>query len=431
MKAPVKRDRSIPGAVALIVAIVTLALTGGLASQAVAQSRGNSVLPFGPGNPLADLQRQINELRAMVSGPGEYQTVVNCNAGEKVQDALDRAPKGATRVIVTIDGVCNENVSIDRDDVWLQGASQQSGLQASGEFVLLLTGAMRVEINNLTITGTGDNQGLGARNGSSFRSNYLVVKNTGQNAINVSRNSVGFFQHLSLQGGSNNGAWVFRGGEITVQGGEIRDYTGYGVLSDGGNVALNDVSVQRNGTGAMAQNGGKLWLLGATTVESSIGFGVSIVNGSSADISGPEVKISSSGNSALNVDSGSALWLRNGARVTNNPNVTGITVGNGSALTISNHAVVEGSTFGIDVHGGSSALITDGSEIRDNDVNGIGIQDTSMVSFNSGGGIPRISGNGSNGIFCSGSPAVAQFSGVIGVDVAIVGNGNATNCPGH
>ncbi len=44
-----------------------LIVLGGIASSALAKPRGNSGLPPGPGNPLAALQQQINELAAKIA----------------------------------------------------------------------------------------------------------------------------------------------------------------------------------------------------------------------------------------------------------------------------------------------------------------------------------------------------------------------------
>ena len=428
MKTSAGQQQSTPSAVVLLTIIVAFATLGCLVPQALADSRGHSGLPFGRGNPLADLQRQIDELRSMISGSGEYQTVVHCNAGDKVQEALDNAPKGASRVVITIDGVCPETVHIDqRDDVWLQGGSPGSGLTAgSMGIVLSLRGVHRIEINDLTLT--GGNQGMDVRNASSFRSRNLVVRNSVGGGIILSGNSAGELSNLTVESTNWSGIEVHRGAAVSVGGGEIRGNPGFGVFSDGGDVELNGVKVSNNGIGVHITNGGALALLGATTVENSAGFGVNIGHGSSAIMSGPDILITNSGRSAVNIGSGGSVWLQSGARVAGNPNVSGIAVGQSSTLEMMQGAIVENNYSGVDVNSASSALITSGSEVRNNTVNGVSIADTSVVIFNSGGGAPRITGNGSNAIYCQGAPAVAQYWGQ---DPVISGNGGVTNCPGH
>jgi hypothetical protein len=408
MKKSAEQHRTLRSTLVTIVGVLVFAAWSGLASQALAQGRGNSGLPFAPGNPLADLQRQIDELKAMVSGPGEFQTVVNCAEGKKVQDALDGAPKGASRVIITINGVCLESVAIDRDDVVLQGASQDSGLQqgtTAAAPTLWLKGAQRVEINNLTIT--GGNRGMVVHNGSSFRSQSLIVRNTGQYGINMSRNSAGILWDLYVEGdsqqsGSQYGIFIFRGAEITVTGGRISGHAHFGVQNDGSQVTLDGVEVSNNGNGAMTSNGGALRLVGGTRVEHSSRAGIIIGNGSSVSISGPGTKIANSGE-----------W--------------GVNLGTSSALTMERGAIVENNQNGLLIGGSSSAFILDAGEIRNNSINGINILDTSTANFGSREGAPKITGNGQIGIFCQGTPAVAQYSG----DPEISGNGTATNCPGH
>jgi hypothetical protein len=426
MKTSGEQHRSVPSAVALLIAIATFATGGGFASQALAQSKGNSGLPFAPGNPLADLQRQVNELQESLF-PRLYQAKVDCYAGNKVTDALRQAPKGAGRVILTIEGTCVEDVTISRDNVTLQVAYPNSGLRGSPtSSALTLNGGRRIELKGLTLT-SGFN-GLRATAGASFSASDLLVTDAVNAGILVEQNATGVLNNVTVKNGSWSGIRTGTGGVVSVFGGRIEYNRDFGVFNEGGQVSLaGGVVIAHNYIGAHAVNGGTLMLEDAIVTMSG-GVGVNLDTGF-AIIRGENTLVTKSTRTAVNVSAGGAVWLSDKAQVAGNFS-DGI-FANGSSLHITREAVVSNNAgTGVSIGNASSALITEASEIRDNGRDGINISDTSAASFYPQGALaPKVTGNTGFGIYCQGAPAVAQYWG----DPMINGNTNSlqTNCPGH
>ncbi|HSD51422.1 MAG TPA: hypothetical protein VLG48_08440, partial [Candidatus Methylomirabilis sp.] len=92
---------------------------------------------------------------------------VDCTKGKTIAKALERGNEDKPLVVV-VQGICSENVVIDRDDVTLQGNSSGDGVTGLDptKDTILIDGARRVVLERLTVTG-GKN-GIVGRRGASF-----------------------------------------------------------------------------------------------------------------------------------------------------------------------------------------------------------------------------------------------------------------------
>lgn len=407
-----------------------------LGPVALAGERGDSGLPPGPGNPLADLQRQINELSGRLSALEEssqsLMVTVNCAAGERITDVQDRVANFVPRVTIIVDGICRESVSIWRDRITLQGKSVGDGLEAPSptDTVLTLDGSHRTRLSQLALV--GGSTGLKGQGGATFSAVDLHISGTGYGIL-VEQNVAGSLRNTVVENGGKTGILAQMGATLWVNGGLIENNALFGVMADkGGQVFLSNGAVVRNSgfIGVMAQSGGSINIINGATVEASGSFGASAGPGGSIYVSGPNSLITATGplKPALVAGNGGAVWLMNGARVANNFG-GGVLGFNGGSVNITNGAIVENNTgHGLELSLGSSGMLTSGSIIRGNTGDGIHLNDVSVVGFappEEGGQI--ILNNGGYGIFCAPPPAVAQFTG----PATITGNGlGATNCPG-
>lgn len=83
---------------------------------------------------IKNLQQQIDELEKRVydlegapAVPQEYS--VNCSGGEKIADVLAQIAYTNGPVIITISGLCQESLTITRDNITLRGTSTGDGLK--------------------------------------------------------------------------------------------------------------------------------------------------------------------------------------------------------------------------------------------------------------------------------------------------------------
>jgi len=109
---------------------------------------------------------------------------VDCTDGRSIAHALDRGNEDRP-LVVTIRGICNENVVIDRDDVTLRGASSSDGVTGLDptKDTILVDGARRVVIENLTVSGGGN--GITFARGSSGTMDGCAVQNTGGHGVRI------------------------------------------------------------------------------------------------------------------------------------------------------------------------------------------------------------------------------------------------------
>jgi hypothetical protein len=84
-----------------------------------AQTKTSDMPPI-PGNPIVDLQQQINALKQRVSElegavPTPQEFFVNCTEGQKIANVLAEVAYTKGPVIITISGVCEESLTIYRE----------------------------------------------------------------------------------------------------------------------------------------------------------------------------------------------------------------------------------------------------------------------------------------------------------------------------
>ncbi len=235
--------------------------TANLAAEIVLLNSRVSVLePAG----IDDLQERISNLE---SAFGPWETTVDCSVGESLQDALNEADNRVGPVIITVEGMCSEEVVIRRDDVSLIGdSSLGSGIQdpsdPSGNHVpLILEGAQRVYLVNIKLI--DGEVGLQARTGASFTAFNLQVAGARRAGIEVIQNATGEIWTMTVNNLPDHsyGVWVWSGGSLAVFNGTIRNETirigtiGAGVFP-GAMLQLEDVTIERLNLGLEVHRGG-------------------------------------------------------------------------------------------------------------------------------------------------------------------------------
>lgn len=371
-------------ATATAVACVCL-LTVGWPADAWAQAITPPGTPFDRLQAEIDaLQQQVNSLSAQLARPQQVLNLsVDCFKGQTVSGALAQATTHAGPVVITISGVCQEAVFVNRDDVTLRGASAGDGIQAPAQNVsAIVVRGMRTSLQSLTIGGGLDGVQVGL---GSLEAQNVIVSGASQFGIEIDA-AAGITG--STIDGNETGIGVGQGGSALVNMTDVSNNHFMGVTVMGGRLEMHGGSVNGNAVeGLQSWLGGALFLRGVS-VQHNTFAGVDLNSNSSAWLAqdqGQDTVISANGGSGVAVNSGSALELQGATLTANNG---GIQASGGSTIRF-----------------GNGTLVT----VASNQNNGVFLQDTSVVQTTDPT-LVRITQNTGWGVLCQGPPAVSQIS---------------------
>jgi len=330
---------------------------------------------------------------------------VDCTAGQKVQDVLAQVAAETAPVTISVKGMCDEDVSINRDSVTLTAAATGSGVRS-----LVLIDARKIQLHGLAF-GTG---GLHA-DGSAFRADGIDVSGA-QNGIVLNGGSIGWLTNATVENSTDTDIGVYNASTLEQFGGSLTGSGQHGLaVGSDSNAALTKVRIASNGGGVAAGDAGSADLANCT-IEHNAGIGVQAYAGGTVDVRDGTV-VQFNGNTGVMATAAEANILD--AVISNNERY-GV-VAEGGRLLLSNGAtVVNNIGEGVGLGNGSSLNSGPGGvTIRGNSSHGIDLGDTSTAS------IPdpvQIVGNGGWGIWCEPSPATAVIRGLNGVISTVSGN---------
>jgi len=251
------------------------------------------------------LQQQVD---ALVSG-SVYRASVDCSNGESVNEVL-ASVASTTPLEITMIGVCEERVALQRDDVTIQGANPTDGFKtpANSNAVLAANGSSRIFLKNLTIDNSAGFWAVGC-----YHNSVIVSEN-----VSVQGGVVAGYLALDggqcrLKGGEVNGAqtgvMVQRDAHADIEGVFITNSRSTGVLSyrDGSVSIEQNTFLSNNGIGVRVAEGSYAYMSGIA-IDGSAQDGVVVVAGSSSTMNG-SVSISSSGGNGVSIESNSTVAL--------------------------------------------------------------------------------------------------------------------------
>jgi len=385
----------------------------------------------------------------VASALSDLPLTVDCGSGASINGALSRPTLFDRRLVVTVSGTCNENVTLQRDDVVLRAQTSGSGVNATDatQPAILIDGARRVLVDGLTV--------VGGNNG---------VKATGAAAITI--------RNTTIRNAVANGVLVNGRATAVVKGSTVENNGQVGVVADGSSITMTDSTVQGNGFSGVVSVRGSDVILGDTDsagavccgnqIVNNARDGVTVVDSANATLFGTTIKGNggSTGRFGILVLQGSSVWLRGGNVVDGNGsagggggvlaraasfrtgtgdyplspttneisnNTFGIQASNNSYIDLQGGLSITNSTFhGVVVDAGSR-LRTTQSTISNNgtlhNALGIFVQRGSSAEFL--GSANFVTGNGAAGLYCADSES--YFSGIV---TGITGNpgGDVVNC---
>ena len=276
------------------------------------------------------LQAQIDALEAGASEPVDV--TVNC-ATDSISDVLDEYAESSAALTITIEGTCQEQVTIDRDDVTLIGHSSGGGIAGpvgTPRTIVVSNGTSRVIIQNLTLSG-GSRSNLVCATGSTVRViDTTIIGLTSGNGISA-RKGCSIIILNSLIEGAGIGIVVSFSSNATLGGTTLKDNNEIGMLVKQGSDAQlvanagNPTRITNNGFGT---NGSGIFVTGSSaleignaTVDLNVGSGITISSSSSIRVH-PDTSILTVNNNggagiAFQANS-SGVFLSNQVHVDNN-----------------------------------------------------------------------------------------------------------------
>jgi parallel beta-helix repeat protein len=275
---------------------------------------------------------------------------VNCTAGQKIGSALI-LPAGSP-LIITIRGTCNENVSIGRDNVTLQGDPVAGGTingpdttrasvfvgGAQGIVIQQLTviggfhgihaqNGAAVTVQNATVQGAAQN-GVVANLGASVVVDHSVIQNNGnllstnpavgRNGLAISDNAAGIVTNSTIVGNASNGVFVGRGSSARI---------GKTLVN-----APGPNAIQGNGSSGVFVLGAAQAMVHGNAIQNNTGNGISVEGGHVTITANQILNNGKDSRGGFLADSnGISVSIAAGARVGYDD--SGVDAGNGNAIS--------------------------------------------------------------------------------------------------
>lgn len=175
---------------------------------------------------------------------------VDCNKGDRIQDAIDKNP---SPVVVEIHGLCTENVIIERKDVTLRGTDplidgiQNATVPATQNAMLELRYTYASHVENLSISGSSS-VGVGAWFSNVTLSRCRLVNNAGT-GLHVSEGAFVDATELTVSGNGGRGVNAQRGGLLQCNGCTFENNVQYAAAAANGGflTLLNSTVTGRRG----------------------------------------------------------------------------------------------------------------------------------------------------------------------------------------
>ena len=287
---------------------------------------------------------------------------VDCGRGHTIKNALNFTDFLRKPLVLVIRGTCNENVSISRDDVTLQGDPNVGGIvNGSSAGNALTVRGSRVLIDHLTVR--GGHFGIALVGGSDVDISNSDIQGAVSQGINVGGNASVNITNCSIQYNGLSGVGVAPG-SATITNSQIAFNSGNGVRVRGSStVTVNGGAISSNAYSGLDMESGT-GLINGTAITG---------NGTNAAL--PEV--SRRGVSAL------ASYLQvNNSSITNNP-TGGVAVVQGGSLSLYNSTVTGNGSFGVMLYGGASGNLGGGT-ISGNYGNGVSVWVNSTAQITAG-----------------------------------------------
>ena len=311
------------------------------------------------------------------AGIPERATVeVDCDAGQVISSALLTPARNLT---IFVRGVCEESITISRDNVGLigvQGAAAGLRSTSTEQNLVSVSGARNVVLRNLSLE--GGRAGLSAGYGASFEATNLDM--SGVTVGVLAGDAVGYFSDCRVHDNTNSGFNLHTGASFSLHSTEVYNNVTGVSAAEGAAVEVGQNSTIRDSTqwGMFLEGGAIVHVNGATVTQNPIGLFLGWRSNATVRYS----------RVACNADAGIAVMI-------------------GSVLALQEGAVVEDNGTGISVAGNASAVVNAGSVVRANRGDGVSLVDTATLWIHWAG---LIQDNGGWGFVATPNPTSLAFT---------------------
>ena len=203
---------------------------------------------------------------------------VDCERGQTISKALEQGDLRKP-LVLTVRGTCSENVTINRDDVTLQGQPQTGATVAAANAsanTITVSGA-RTVISGLTITGGA--QGIFVLATSNFTINDSVVKGAAYNGISVVDTHVKILRSTIELNGAHGIALSNGGGRVESNMIRSNVLTGIHIERNAAMTATNNTITANGSNGVELLTNSQAQFVGNTVSANGTNPGVSLRNG--------------------------------------------------------------------------------------------------------------------------------------------------------
>lgn len=345
---------------------------------------------------------------------------VDCGRGQTITKALGFTDALRRSLVLVVRGTCNENVTIDRDDVTLKadpntggtinGPSAGNTITVRASRVLLdrltvrggnpsgiaLVGGSDVDISNCDIQGATFH-GISVGGNSSANVSNSSIQYNGRSGVNVSQGSAAIATS-QIAFNSSNGVRVRGNSSLTVNGGAISSNAWSGIDMESGTAVISGTTITANGTGTGVPEGSKRGVsalasyvqVNNSSITNNTGGGVTVVQGGSLSLYNSSV--TGNGSQGVFLNLGSSGNIGGGTISGNNGN--GVSVWVNSTAQITGGATIQNNArSGIELAAGSKLWVFEPSiTVGGNAWYGLycndaesSAADTSLIAFPSNG----------------------------------------------
>jgi hypothetical protein len=330
---------------------------------------------------------------------------VDCARGETIAGALDRGKEKL--VLVLVKGICNESVTVELNDVTLQGDPLAAGSGVNGPDptvdAIVVTGS-RVTLEGLTIT--GGRNGVGANGAPGLTIRNATVQGTGRTGIVYAFGASGVVDGCTVRINPRDGVAV-EAAQATIVNSTVTQNARAGIL------VTNNGSARIGVDNRNAAAGNTIALNGSNGVHVSLGSAAFIamnqINGNGTDPAGALGRVGVNvinatadiiGGNTMSGNAGQGINARSASVIIGDPSFGFSTV---NTVTGNGNAAAQGGVFGFV---GSTMVIRDAVISGNNgfglglDLNSSGslssstIQNNLPVGLSTGDGIRLIFGSG-------------------------------------
>ncbi len=324
-------------------------------------------------------------------GGGVKEEFVDCADGDDASNIQEEIDQADEPIIITFTGSCTGDLSINQDDITIEGESSDGTDEIVGQ--VIIQGVQRIQLNNLTITGGAS--GIIAFDGAALRAQEITVIGTGTNtnscAVGVLNGSTVILTDVEITGNTGRGVLANANATVEVRGDSAvsdNGADGFGIFKNS-SLTLNTVDVKANGSrGINVGDNSAVEIRENSEISGNTRHGINAFGGASVHIGGATILGGPDGGSHAFTATQSRVFItkRNDVApvIDGGSNGKGLTLAYGASAEISDATINSdgsGLTRALTVLGGSMAIIRGSTITSPNTDETVYIEEASTVEF--------------------------------------------------